>query len=125
MIVGIGTDLVEVKRIGKLIERWRGSFLQRVYTAAEITYCEQKKIPAVHFAARFAAKESFLKSMGMGIGMGLNLRDIEVGFNGQGTPELHLRGKARDILDDRVGAAIHLSMTHTEGHASAIVVIET
>ena len=70
MIFGIGTDLVEVSRVEKILQKWGEKFLKKVFSQNEIEYCKKKAFPAIHFAARFAAKESFLKSLGIGLGMG-------------------------------------------------------
>ena len=124
MIIGVGTDLVEIGRIEQIIRRRGDRFLKMVFTAREIAYCEQKRIPAIHYAARFAAKESFFKSVGRGLGMGLSLREIEVTRNDRGKPEIHLYGGAKRIFDEKGGMVIHISLTHTRAHASAVVVVE-
>jgi len=124
MIYGIGTDLVEINRIEKIIKRWGDRFTGKVFSQNEINYCENKAYPAIHYAARFAAKESFLKSLGIGLGMGVSLKDIEVINNPQGSPQLHMNEKIQGILDERGITAIHISMTHTREHAQAVVVLE-
>ncbi|HEX7533771.1 MAG TPA: holo-ACP synthase [Syntrophales bacterium] len=125
MIHGIGTDLVEVCRIERILKKWGDRFLQRVYANDEIEYCNNKAFPAIHFAARFAAKESFLKSLGIGLGMGVKLREIEVSNNELGSPVLKINKKIGNILDNLGVNAVHVSMTHTREHAQAIVVLET
>lgn len=125
MIVGIGVDLVEVGRIERIIARWGDRFIRRVYSTREIDYCSQRKKPATHYAARFAAKESFLKSIGVGLGQGIRLSDIEVVRSERGEPQLHLSGKARECLHKRGGARVHLSLTHTSHDATAFVIVET
>ncbi|MGO9137440.1 MAG: holo-ACP synthase [Syntrophales bacterium] len=124
MIHGIGTDLVEVSRIERILTKWGDRFLQRVYANGEIEYCNNKAFPAIHFAARFAAKESFLKSLGIGLGMGVKLREIEVSNNELGSPVLKVNKKIGNILDNLGVNAVHVSMTHTREHAHAIVVLE-
>ena len=124
MIYGIGTDLVEISRIEKIIKRWGDRFTGKVFSQNEINYCENKAYPAIHYAARFAAKESFLKSLGIGLGMGVSLKDIEVINNPQGSPQLHMNEKIQGILEKRGITAIHISMTHTREHAQAVVVLE-
>jgi holo-[acyl-carrier protein] synthase len=124
MIYGIGTDLVEVNRIEKIIKRWGERFTEKVYSQNEINYCQHKAYPAIHYAARFAAKESFLKSLGIGLGMGVSLKDIEVINNHQGSPQLHMNEKIQGVLDERGITAVHISMTHTREHAQAVVVLE-
>jgi len=125
MIVGVGTDLVEVNRLGKIIYRWGDRFVRRVYSPGEIAYCRQRKNPAIHYAARFAAKEAFLKSIGIGLGKGIPLSDIEVTRGNRGEPHLHLSGKAEEFLRENGGGRIHLSLTHTTHDAAAFVIIET
>ncbi|MGZ3577572.1 MAG: holo-ACP synthase [Syntrophales bacterium] len=124
MIHGIGTDLVEVSRIERILKKWGDRFLQRVYANDEIEYCRNKAFPAIHFAARFAAKESFLKSLGIGLGMGVKLKEIEVSNNELGSPVLKVNKKLGNILDNLGVNAVHVSMTHTREHAHAIVVLE-
>jgi len=124
MIYGIGTDLVEVKRMEKILKRWGERFAEKVYSQNEVTYCQTKAYPAIHYAARFAAKESFLKSLGIGLGMGVALKDIEVINNPQGSPQLHMNERIKGILDKRGITAVHVSMTHTREHAQAMVVLE-
>ena len=124
MIHGIGTDFVEVSRIERILKKWGDRFLDRVYAHDEIEYCKNKAFPAIHFAARFAAKESFLKSLGIGLGMGVKLREIEVSNNALGSPVLKMNEKVVSILDNLGVKAIHVSMTHTREHAHAIVVLE-
>jgi holo-[acyl-carrier protein] synthase len=125
VIVGIGTDLVEIDRLARIMARWGDRFIRRVFSPGEIAYCGSKRNPAMHFAARFAAKESFLKSIGMGMGQGIRLTDIEVARGSSGAPNLHLHGKALDFLHEHGGATVHLTLTHTAGAAAAIVIVET
>jgi holo-[acyl-carrier protein] synthase len=124
MIYGIGTDLVEVSRIERILKKWGDRFLYRVYADEEIEYCKNKAFPAIHFAARFAAKESFLKSLGVGLGMGVKLREIEVRNNEQGKPVLKTNEKIGGMLDSLGVRAVHVSITHTRDHAHAVVVLE-
>lgn len=124
MIHGIGTDLIEVSRIERILKKWGDRFLNRVYAHGEIEYCKNKAVPAIHFAARFAAKESFLKSLGIGLGMGVKLTDIEVTNNELGNPVLKIQERIGNILDNLGVTAIHVSMTHTREHAHAMVVLE-
>jgi holo-[acyl-carrier protein] synthase len=124
MIHGIGTDIVEVSRIERILKKWGDRFLYRVYADDEIEYCRNKAFPAMHFAARFAAKESFLKCLGIGLGMGVKLREIEVRNNELGNPVLKMNEEISNILESFGVKAIHVSMTHTREQAHAIVVLE-
>ncbi len=124
MICGIGTDLVENDRLARIIARWGSKFLQRVFSEGEIKYCEKHVQVEINYGARFAAKESFLKALGMGLGMGIKLKEIEVVHDKQGKPELVLRGTAKAQIEKRNIGKIHLSLTHTRNYASAIVLLE-
>ncbi len=124
MIHGIGTDFVEVSRIDKILQKWGDRFIGKVYTNDEIDYCKNKAFPAMHYAARFAAKESFLKSLGIGLGMGVRLKEIEVINNPQGSPILKIHERIKENLDKLGITAMHISMTHTREHAHAIVILE-
>ena len=124
MIYGIGTDLVEVNRIEKIIQRWGERFTEKVYSRNEIVYCTRKAYPAIHYAARFAAKESLLKSLGIGLGMGVSLKDIEVINDAKGNPQLKMNERIREVLDTHGITSVHISMTHTREHAHAVVILE-
>lgn len=124
MIYGMGTDLVEVSRIEKILKRWGEKFIARVYSPIETRYCKTKAFPSIHFAARFAAKESFLKSLGIGLGMGVSLKDIEVVNNEQGRPVMKLHRGAENRLREAGVTGVHVSVTHTRTHASAVVILE-
>jgi holo-[acyl-carrier protein] synthase len=77
MILGLGTDIVEIVRVGQMIERHGEHFLQRVYTEGEIRYCQDRKLSYQHFAGRWAAKEAVMKALGTGFVKGISWRDIE------------------------------------------------
>jgi holo-[acyl-carrier protein] synthase len=124
MIYGVGTDLVEVSRIEKIIQRWGDRFITKVYSPDEIDYCQKKAFPPIHFAARFAVKESFLKSLGIGLGMGVGLKDIELINHEKGNPSMKLHNRAGDMLRDNGVTAVHVSLTHTRNYASAVVILE-
>src|ERR1051326_5760958 len=91
-IVGIGTDIVEVVRIGKMIERHGERFLNRVYTEQEISYCQRRKEYIQHYAGRWAAKEAVMKTLGTGWSRGVAWRDIEVCSSKSGSPSIAIRG---------------------------------
>ncbi len=118
-IVGIGTDIVECVRIGKLIERHGEQFLSRVYTPFEITHCRAKKLITEHFAGRWAAKEAILKCLGTGWRRSLRWTDIEVRDSPDGTPKVYACGATRErAIELRVGD-IHLSISHCRAYATA------
>ncbi|MDH7514482.1 MAG: holo-ACP synthase [Bacteroidota bacterium] len=121
MIVGIGIDLEEVGRVEKAIERWGSRFLERMFTDEEIAYCCGKFHPAHHFAARFAAKEAFVKATGLGRNSGFRWRDVSVVNDAAGKPFFRLAGTHDNFQPPN---RIHLSISHIHSHVVAVVVIE-
>ena len=124
MIYGIGIDLVENSRMERIIAKWGMKFLGRFFADGEIQYCGKHVQSSTHYGARFAAKESFLKALGIGMGMGVNLRDIEVVHDKNGKPVLELWGEAKAQIVKREITNIHLSLTHTKKYSSALVILE-
>ena len=124
MICGLGIDLVENNRLERLIEKWGSKFLERIFSAGEIQYCGGHAHSSTHYGVRFAAKESFLKALGIGLGMGVKLSDIEVVNDRNGKPALALHGKAKAQIKKRKITKIHLSLTHTKKYSTAIVLLE-
>lgn len=123
-ILGLGTDIVEVARIEKLLQDKRKEFLARVFTPTEIEYCQGKARPAIHFAARFSAKEAFMKAIGTGWSQGVGFNQIGVRNNDDGKPALEITGAAKTVLDGLGPWALWISMSHTREYATATVVIE-
>jgi holo-[acyl-carrier protein] synthase len=125
VIVGIGTDLAEVDRIRRAIERWGRRFIERVYTPGEIAYVQRKARPYERYAARFAAKEAGMKAIGTGWRLGVRWRDFEVTNLRSGKPTLLLHGVA-GAFALRLGVRnISLSITHTAVQAMAVVILES
>ncbi|MCC6466326.1 MAG: holo-ACP synthase [Planctomycetes bacterium] len=124
-ILGIGTDIVEVARIKRMLDDKRELFLSRVYTANEIAYCTARARPEQHFAARFAAKEAFLKALGTGWAQGAGFTDAEVANDPQGRPALAITGRAKELLDGLGPSFLWVSLSHTNDYATATVVIES
>jgi holo-[acyl-carrier protein] synthase len=124
MVVGIGTDLTEIERVRRTIERFGERFLHRVYTAGEIAYCMRKKGFAESFAARFAAKEAAAKALGTGISRGVGWQEFEVVREPGGRPTLLMRGRAEEISQTLGVVRVSLSLTHTRDLAMAVVVME-
>jgi len=125
MVLGLGTDMIEIARIQRSLTRYGDAFLHRVYTPAEIAYCQLKKRNAAEsFAARFAAKEAAAKALGTGISRGVIWREFEIlRLPGQ-RPTLHLSGRAAAIAA-RLGIPhLPLSLSHTRELAIAIVIAE-
>ena len=125
MVIGIGTDLAEIDRVERSIERFGERFLDRIYTPGEQAYCLRKRSSAESFAARFAAKEAGAKALGTGISHGVGWQDFEVRREPGGRPTLHLSGRAAELAA-RLGAVrVSLSLTHTRELAMAVVVLES
>ena len=125
MIVGLGTDLTEIRRIEQSIARYGDRFLHRIFTTGEIAYCQRKKSFGESFAARFAAKEAGAKALGTGISYGVSWQEFEVRREASGKPSLHLSGRAEELAKALSIARISLSLTHTQGMALAVVIMET
>lgn len=124
MILGTGVDLAEVDRIREAIERYGERFLQRIYTPAEIAYCQRKANKYERFAARFAAKEAGMKAIGTGWRGGIRWKDFEVVNLPSGRPTLKLYGVAQEVAG-RLGAkSVQLSLTHTASTSLAHVILE-
>ena len=125
MILGIGTDIIEIARIERSLERHREAFLRRVFTAGEIAYCERKRRNAAEsFAARFAAKEAGAKALGTGISRGVSWRELEVRRLPGRAPELLLHGRAAEIAAALGIERLALSITHSRDFSMAFVVAE-
>lgn len=116
---GIGIDVVEVGRIAAAIERHGEVLLARLFTAAERAYCDSKKTPALHYAARFAAKEAVAKAFGTGIGSHANWLDLEIIHDDAGAPRLVLHGLAAAYATTHAITEIQISLTHAKAYAAA------
>lgn len=124
MIVSIGIDIIEVYRISETLAR-TPRFVERVFTDKERAYCEAKgAASAQSYAARFAAKEAFLKALKTGWRGKITWHDIEILNDDQGVPSLTISGEAEEILKKTGANKIHLSMSHTTDHATAQVILE-
>ncbi len=124
MVIGLGTDLIEIERIARSVDRFGEPFLLRVYTPAEIAYCQRKRNAAESLAARFAAKEAGAKALGTGISRGVSWREFEVRRLPGQRPELHLSGRAAEIAAGLGVRRISLSLSHSRGLSIAVVVVE-
>ena len=124
MIVGIGVDRIEIQRVAEVLARHPTRAAQRLFTHAEREACTRRADAASCFAARFAAKEAFLKALGTGLSGGITWHDVAVAGREGGQPVIIASGVAQEILEARGATAVHLSFSHDGGCAVAIVVIE-
>jgi holo-[acyl-carrier protein] synthase len=125
MVLGLGTDLIEIERIQASIDQFGDRFLDRVFTEDEIAYCRRKKKHAAEsFAARFAAKEAGAKALGTGISQGISWKEIEVRRQPGQRPTLHLSGRAAERAHSMGARNIQLTLTHSREVAMAFVSIE-
>lgn len=123
-IVGIGTDLARIERFRKFVVD-ESLLLERVFSEDERNYALKKKDPAPHLAARFAAKEAFLKALGTGLRDGLSWQQMVVVRDELGCPSLRLSGRASEMLAERRVCSTHLSYSHDGDYAVATVVLES
>jgi holo-[acyl-carrier protein] synthase len=125
MILGTGIDIIEVERIEASYERFGERFLERILLPSEMAYCLSHKAPGPFLAARFAGKEAVSKAFGTGLGAPLSWQDIEICRKESGEPYVVLHGKGKTLLDVRGGRMVHLSLSHTAKHATAIAILES
>jgi holo-[acyl-carrier protein] synthase len=125
MIIAIGIDIIEVARIRKTLVR-TPRFSERVFTAAERSYCDSRGAAAAqHYAARFAAKEAALKAFQTGWRGGIGWQDVEVASRESGAPYLIFSGVVLELFVQSGATKTHLSLSHTSEHAIAQVVLES
>lgn len=124
-ISGLGNDLVRIGRFRAFLQDGKAALLERLFTEEERQYCLSKKDPAPHLAARFAAKEAFLKALGTGLRHGIGWHDMAVVREASGKPGLILRGEAARRFDGDGHARLMLSLSHDGDYAMATVVLET
>ena len=121
MIEGVGIDVVEIPRMARTIGDWGGAFLDRIFTARELSYSQSKKNPMHHFAARFAVKEAVAKALATGWSSGFRWKDVEVENNPAGKPSIILYGRVKELLK---GSRILVSISHSENVVVACAIIE-
>jgi len=125
LIVGCGIDLVKIERIEKIIKKWGDNFIFRIFTPLEREYCEIKKGNKYQsYAGKFAAKEAFLKALGLGL-RGVNWKDIEILNNKLGQPVIKLTGKLKEITFEKDIDRYFLTISHTKEYAIAQVILES
>ena len=125
MLVGTGTDIIEIARIRQSIARYGPRFTRRIFTPDEIAYCERKKNAAESYAGRFAAKEAAAKALGTGIARGVTWLEIEVRRRPGQRPTVHFTGRAAARAIALGVAAASLSITHSRDLALATVLLES
>ena len=124
MIIGTGIDIIEVDRIATSVGRDSG-FRELVFSKTEIKYCNSKAAPFEHYAARFAAKEAFMKALGQGWSGSLSFNEIEVVNQANGKPHLRISGQTEKELAPLGIQKMHVSLSHLKTMATAIVILET
>jgi|WetSurMetagenome_2_1015567.scaffolds.fasta_scaffold131562_1 holo-[acyl-carrier protein] synthase len=124
MIIGIGIDTVSIPRMEKLIRARGERFLRKVFSESEIGEGMKRRKSAPFFAARFAAREAFVKALGTGFVPGVSFRDVAVDKGDGGKPELSLSARTKTLLKTRGIERCHLSITHDGDCAQAIVILE-
>ena len=122
MIAGLGTDIVEVERISKMIELHGDSFVNRIFTPGEIGYCRQRKFSAEPFAGRWAAKEAVMKALGTGFIQGTHFQEIEVVTEESGRPRIVLHGSTAQLAKQLGIDEILVTMSHCREYATATAI---
>ncbi len=124
MISGIGIDTVDIARFRRFLEEGNQAIIARLFNQEERDRCSARKDAASCYAARFAAKEAFLKALGSGLRDGISWHDMEIVNNEFGKPELLLAGRAHELFKKQGLGAVFLSLSHDGGQAVAMVVLE-
>ncbi len=124
MIIGIGLDLVDLRRFAAFRARWQRRGMERLFTAGELEDCMARVDPVPSLAVRFAAKEAFFKAMGTGFGRGGAWTEVEIRRTATGAPTLFLSGRARLLAGRRGVTRMHVSLTHSVSAAAAQVLLE-
>jgi holo-[acyl-carrier protein] synthase len=123
LILGIGVDIVEIRRIKKIVERNK-EFLHKIFNEEEIEYFERRMLRPEYISGSFAAKEAVAKALGTGF-RGFGFKDIIITRNSLGKPEVILVGTAKEIALQKGEYIFHLSISHGEDSAIAYAVLET
>ena len=121
-IVGIGTEIVECLRVGRMLEEHGEQFLARVYTEREVRFCQSRRRATEHFAARWAAKEAILKALGAPWRRGMPWTDLEVREDDPGKPTVWLCGAARDLAESLHVSDVLLTLAHCRAYATATAI---
>ena len=125
-IFGIGTDIINIKRMEKSIKKNGDNFINKIFSQKEILYCKKKKNPFAFYAKRFAAKEALSKALGTGIRKGIKFKNIEITNDDFGKPSIELKGTTATFLKKKIKTknySIHLSLSDDIPWAQATVII--
>jgi len=124
MIIGVGTDILEISRIKESVDKFADSFIKKCFTKTEIEKCP--KVKEIHYyAKRFAGKEAFFKALGTGFTSGVSWQDVEITNDEKGKPVIKISGKSQEILNKTCqNAHIHISLSDDTNWVNAIVIIE-
>ena len=124
MIIGVGIDNVRTRRMKEILLKWADRVENRVFHEEELEYSRNKGETHLHLAARFAAKEAFFKALGKGLSDGMTWTDVRVQNDEAGKPHIILDKRAKEIANDMGVSKIHLSLSHTDDCAMAVVILE-
>lgn len=124
-ISGLGNDVARIGRFRRFVEDGKQAVLERIFAAGELDYALAKADPAPHLAVRFAAKEAFLKALGLGLRCGISWHEVQVVRNELGRPDIALSGRAAELFRSRGHTTIHLSCSHDGDYAFATVILES
>jgi holo-[acyl-carrier protein] synthase len=127
-IFGLGTDIVNIKRLEKILKKNKNAFKSRIFTKKEIIYCDKKKNSTSFYAKRYAAKEALSKALGTGIRKGINFKEIEVLNNSLGKPHINLKGDTEKYIKKKLKMKkyfIYLSLSDDLPWAQATVIISS
>jgi len=124
MVYGIGVDIVKIERFKKALERWGDRLCKRVFTPQELSICHKKAQPGRHLALRFAAKEAFLKALGIGMFQGVAWNEIEITNDPLGRPCLKTLGGAERLCREKGIKEIFVSISHEAEYGVAHVLLE-
>ena len=125
MILGVGSDLIDIRRIEAAIARFGDRFIDRIFTEAERRRCERRANPGPSYARRFAAKEAAFKAMERGWMGDISWKEIEVYNEPSGAPRIVFYGKALELIKEKKVVRAFVTISHIEEHATAVVVLET
>ena len=124
MVYGIGVDIIKIERFEGSLARWGDRLCERVFTPLELSICQRKARPGRHLALRFAAKEAFLKALGMGMFQGIGWKEIEITNDPSGRPRMVLRDEAEKICQGKGIKTIFVSISHEAEYGVAQVLLE-